>query len=165
MLDIISTEYSTEWLSFPSLTRKCFYPSTFNQVVDFQVIPHNRNVFAVFNKKSSFELLRAVNKAESHKIQRLMKGQVDDLSCGAVSKLYGSELAIGTSTGFIKIFSVESNQFLPFKFRPDQIGNSVIGLDYSCNDEHLAAAYDSGDVGLFNMNGGVKTNVFNCNGP
>lgn len=165
MLDIVSTEYNTEWLSFPSLTRKRLYPNSINQIVDFQVIPNKRNVFAVFNKKCSFELLRAASNAESHKLQRIKKGRVDDLSCGAVSKMYGSELAIGMSTGFIKIFSVESGQFMPFRFRPDQIGNAVIGLDYSSNDEHLAAAYDSGDVGLFNLKAGVKTNVFNCNGP
>lgn len=164
MFDVISSAHSTEWLSFPSLTPKCSYPNVNNQIVDFQVIP-NKNCFALFNRKSNFELMRAVSRTESHKLQRIKKGKTDDLSCGAIAKLYGSELALGMDTGFVRLFSVQSGQFMPFKFRPDQIGNSVIAMDYSSNDEHLAVAYDSGDIGLFNLKGGVKTNVFNCSGP
>lgn len=163
MLDLISTAHSTEWLSFANLSTKYSYSNPNDQIVDCQVIP-NRNCFALFNRKSNFELLRTVIQPDLNKIQRIKKGRADELSCGAISKLYGSELALGMDTGFVRLFSVQSGQFLPFKFRPNQTGNAVVGIDYSGNDEHLAVAYNVGDVSLFNLKGGVKTNVFNATG-
>lgn len=163
MFDLISTAHSTEWLSFPNLSIKYSYPNPNNQIVDCQVIP-NRNCFALFNRTSNFELLRTVIQPDRNQIQRIKKGKADELSCGALSKLYGSELALGMNTGFVRLFSVQAGQFMPFKFRPNQTGNAVIGMDYSGNDEHLAVAYNVGDVSLFNLKAGVKTSVFNTAG-
>lgn len=83
---------------------------------------------------------------------------------GAISKTFGGELALGLSTGIIRRFSVQAGDFIPNKLKPDRFGNSVIGLDYTSCDEHLAALYESGDINLFGLKTGVKTDVFRCEG-
>lgn len=163
MFDVISSAKNTQWFSFPSLCTKYTYSHVANETVDFQTIP-GRNAFTEFNKKSGFELLRTVSKDYVESIQRIKKRQIEDLSCGAVSKLYGSELAIGMSTGLIRIFSIEKAEFIPAKFKPDKHGNSVVGLDYSNDDAYMAAVYESSDICLFGMKTGVKTNSFLLDG-
>lgn len=161
MFDVISTADTTEWHSFPDLNTKCSYSHVANGTVDFQVIP-NRNYFALFNRKFGLEFLRTVIKDATNDIQRIKKRQINDLVCGAISKIHGSELALGMSSGVIRLFSIKSGQYTPFKYRPDIIGNSVITLDYSNNDEYLAAAYESGDINLYALKAGLKTNIFHC---
>lgn len=163
MFDVISTAKNTQWNSFPTLCSKYSYSHVANEAVDFQVIP-GKNCFVEFNKKFGFELLRTVNKDNKELIQRIKKRQVDDLSCGAISKVNGGEIALGTTTGFVRLFSVQSGDFVPVKFKPDRIGNSVIGLDYSNTDEYLAAVYDSSDINLFGLKTGIKTDTFRFDG-
>lgn len=163
MFDVISSAKNTQWFSFPSLCTKYTYSHVANEAVDFQTL-QGRNCFAEFNKKSGFELLRTVSKDYVESIQRIKKRQIEDLSCGAVSKLYGSELAIGMSTGIVRIFSIEKGDYIPTKFKADKHGNGVVGLDYSNDDEYLATVYESSDICLFGMKTGVKTNSFALDG-
>lgn len=163
MFDVISSAKNTQWLSFPNLCTKYTYSHVANEAVDFQLIP-DRNCFAEFNKKSGFELIRTVSKNNVDSIQRIKKRLIDDLSCGAVSKAFGSELAIGMTTGLIQIFSIAKGEFLPLKIKPNKLRNSVIGLDYSNDDEYLAAVYEGADICLFGMKTGVKTDSFTCDG-
>lgn len=163
MLDVISAAKNTQWLSFPTLCSKYIHSHVANEAVDLQIVP-GKNYFAEFNKKFGFEVLRTTSKDNVDIIQRAKKRQFDDLSCGAISKLCGSEIAIGMTTGFIRIFSTQTGDYMPFKFKPDRIGNSVIGLDYSNNDEYLAAVYDSSDVNLFGMKTSIKTDTFRFDG-
>lgn len=46
----------------------------------------------------------------------------------------------------------------------DKLGNSVIGLDYSCCDEYLASLYDTGDINLYGLKTGVKMDLFRMDG-
>ena len=108
--------------------------------------------------------MRTINKDNKEIIQRIKKRQVDDISCGAISKVGGAEIAIGKTTGFIRLFNVQSGDYLPVKFKPDRVGNSVIGLDYSNTDEYLAAVYDSADVNLYGLKTGIKTDTFKLDG-
>lgn len=164
MFDVISTSKNTQWLTFPSLNSKCTsYSHVGNESVDFQVIP-GQSGFAEFNKSFGFELLRAINKDNKDVIQRVKKRQFTDLSCGAISKLCGSEIAIGTITGNIRIFSVQNGDYMPIKFKPDRIGNSVVDLDYSKTDAFLAATYDSNDINVFNMKSSAKESTFRLSG-
>lgn len=163
MFDVISAAKNTQWLSFPRSCTKYSYSHVANEDIDFQVVP-GKNYFAEFNKKSGFELLRTTNKDGKDIIQRAKKRELDDLSCGAISKLYGSEIAIGLTTGFIRIFSTQTGDYMPYKFKPDRIGNSVVCLDYSNNDEYLAAVYDSYDINLFGMKTKIKTDTFRFDG-
>lgn len=163
MFDVISTAKNTQWNSFPTLCSKYSYTHVANEAVDFQVVP-GKKCFVEFNKKFGFELLRTVNKNSKELIQRIKKRQVDDLSCGAISKVSGGEIALGTTTGFVRLFSVESGDYVPVKFKPDRIGNSVIGLDYSNTDEYLAAVYDNSDINLFGLKTGIKTDTFRFDG-
>lgn len=163
MLDVISTSKNTQWSSFPTLCTQQSYSHVANDAVDFQVIP-GKNCFAEFNKKFGFELLRTVNKDGKQLIQRIKKRKVDDLSSGAISKVLGNEIAIGLTTGYVRFFGVETADFLPYKFKPDRIGNSVIGLDYSRTDEYLAAVYESADVNLFGLKTGIKIDTFRLDG-
>lgn len=159
MFDVISSAKNTQWSTFPTLWSKSTYSHVANEAVDFQVIP-GKNCFAQFNKKFGFELLRTHNNDNKELIQRIKKRHVNEITCGAIAKLCGSEISIGLSTGFVKIFSLEKNDYMPFSFRPDRLGNSVVGLDYSSSDEHLAAIYDSSDINIFGLKTGVKTNTF-----
>lgn len=163
MFDVISAAKDTQWLTFPSLSTKYKHPHVANEEIDFQVVP-GKNYYVEFNKKFGFELLRTVNKDGKDMIQRAKKRQFDDLSCGAISKLCGSEIAIGQTTGFIRIFSTQTGDYMPYKFTPDRIGNSVVCLDYSSNDEYLAAVYDSYDINLFSMETNLKTDTFRFDG-
>lgn len=163
MFDVISTSKSTQWLSFPSLNSKCTYSHVANEAVDFRVVP-DKNGFVEFNKSFGFELLRAINKDNKDVIQRVKKRQFTDLSCGAISKLCGSEIALGTIAGNIRIFSVQNGDYMPIKFKPDRIGNSVVDLDYSKTDEFLAAAYDNSDINVFSLKSNAKVNTFRFSG-
>lgn len=163
MVDVISSGKNTQWHSFPSLHTKCTYSHIGNEPVDFQVVP-GRNCFLEINKKAGFELLRTLQKNNEEKIQRLKKHQLDDLNCGAVSKGFGCELALGMTTGFIRIFDVQTSQYTRRKLKPDKIGNSVVYLDYSNCDQYLAALYDSGDINLYGLKTGVKTDVLRFDG-
>lgn len=163
MYDVISTAKNTQWLSFPTLNPKCQYSHVANETVDFQVFP-GTNGFVEFNKSFGFELLRAISKDNKDVIQRVKKRQFSDLSCGCISKLCGSEIAIGTTTGTIRIFSVKTGDYMPIKFKPDRIGNSVVSLDYSKTGEFLAAAYDSADINLFSLKSNTKVDTYRFNG-
>lgn len=121
MLDVVSTAKNTNWFSFPTLCTKGTYSHVENQDVDFQVIP-NQNSFIEFNKKFGFELLRTVHSNGKSIVQRVSKRQIENLSCGAVSKTTGDDFAIGLSTGYIRIFNIKSNDFTPVKFKPEKIG-------------------------------------------
>lgn len=158
MFDVISTAKNTQWISFPTLTSKYTHPHVANESVDFQVIP-GKNCFVEFNKKFGFELLRTRDKDNKEVIQRIKKRKVDDISCGAISSS-GGQISIGMTTGFIRLFNVQSGEYVPVKFKPDRMGNSVVGLDYSSTDEYLAAVYDSADVNLFGLKTGIKTDTF-----
>lgn len=120
MLDVITSGKNTQWHTFPNLNTKCTYSHIDNEQVDFQVVP-GHNCFLEINKKSGFELLRAHNKDGTDIFQRLKKRQLDDLYCGATSKTYGSQLALGMSTGFIRIFDVQTGDFRPNKIKPGKI--------------------------------------------
>lgn len=163
MFDIISTAKCTQWNSFPTLRSMHTYSHVSNETVDFQVIP-GKNCFVEFNKKFGFELLRTVNKDNKDIIQRIKKRQVDDLSCGAISKVSGGQIALGMTTGFIRMFNVQTGDFVPIKFKPDRIGNSVMGLDYSNTDEYLAAVYENYDINLFGLKTGIRTDTFRFEG-
>lgn len=163
MVDIISTSKNTQWHTYPNLQTKCTYSHIANEPIDFQVL-NGRNCFLQVNKKSGFELLRTKSKNGIDTIQRVKKRKMDDLQCAAPSKMYGSEFALGFSTGFIRFFSLQFNKFIPMEFQPDKIGNSVVCLDYSNCDEHLAALYESGDICLYGMKTSVKTGVFRMDG-
>lgn len=117
MLDVITSGKNTQWHTFPNLHTKCTYSHIANEPVDFQVVP-GHNCFLEINRKSGFELLRARNKDGTDLFQRIKKRQLDDLYCGATSKIYGSQLALGMSTGFIRIFDVQSGDFRPNKIKP-----------------------------------------------
>lgn len=119
MLDVISSGKNTQWHTFPNLHTKCTYSHIANEPVDFQVVP-GYNCFLEINRKSGFELLRARTKDGTDMFQRLKKCQLDDLYCGATSR-YGSELALGMSTGFIRIFDVKTGDFRPNKIKPGKI--------------------------------------------
>lgn len=163
MFDVIATAKNTQWLSYPGLFSNYTYSHVENDAVDFQVIP-GKNIFVGFNKKFGFELLRTVNHDGKDIIQRIKKRKLDDVSCGAITKTNGDEIALGMTTGFIRMFSVTSGEMAPHKFKPDRIGNSVVSLDYSNTGEYLAAVYDSTDIGLYGLKTGVRTNTFKLSG-
>lgn len=108
--------------------------------------------------------MRTINKDNKEIVQRIKKRKVDDISCGAIAKVGGAEIAIGKTTGFIRLYSLHTNDYVPIKFKPDRVGNSVNGLDYSNTDEYLAAVYDSGDINLYGLKTGIKTDTFKLDG-
>ncbi|XP_031619157.1 uncharacterized protein LOC116338189 [Contarinia nasturtii] len=163
MFDVIATAKKTQWLSFPTLSSKYTHPHVGDETVDFQVIP-GKNCFVEFNKKFGFELLRTINSDGKEQIQRIKKRRVDDISCGAIAKVNGEEIALGMTTGIIRFFHVRSGEYMPIKFQPDRLGNSVVGLDYSNTNEYLAAVYDSADINLFALKTGMKTDTFKFSG-
>lgn len=163
MFDVIATAKNTKWLSFPTLCTKYTHSHICDEAGDLQVVP-GKNCFVEFNKKFGFELLRTINQNNKESFQRIKKRHVDDISCGAITKVCGGQIAIGLNTGFIRLFNVKSGEYVPFKFRPDRMGNSVVGLDYSSTDEYLAALYDSTDINLFELKTGIKTEVFRLPG-
>lgn len=154
MFEVVSSAANTQWHTFPNLHTRCTYSHVGNEQVDFQLIG-KRNCILEVNKKAGFELLRTYTKNNVDMIQRLKKRQMDDLQCGAASKVYGSEIALGLSTGFVRLFNIQSGEFLPIKLKPNEIGNSVTALSYSSCDEYLAALYENGETSIF----GLKTNV------
>lgn len=163
MVEVIASGKHTQWLSFPNLHTKCEYSHILNEPLDFQLMA-GRNCFLEVNKKSGFELMRTVNKNGKDLIQRMIKRELSDLQSGAPSKMFGSEIALGLTTGFIRIFSINHSEFMPIKLKPDRIGNSVICMDYSNCDEHLAALYESGDICLYGLKTAVKTDAFKFDG-
>lgn len=163
MVEIVSSGKNTQWHTFPNIQTKCTYPHVANEPIDFQLVA-GRNCFLEVNKKSGFELLRTMSKNGTDSIQRVKKRALSDLQCGAPGKMFGSEIALGLSSGYIRIFSLEHNEYIPLKLKPDKIGNSVVCLDYSNCEEYLAALYDSGDINLFGLKTSVKTDVFQFDG-
>lgn len=162
MFDIISTARNTHWSSFPDICSKYEQSHVSNASCDFEVIP-GKNCFVEFNKKFGFELMRTAYRDNKEVIQRIKKRQVDEISCGTISNA-GTEIAIGQTTGFIRLFSVQTGNYIPIKFKPERVGNCVVDLDYSNSDEYLAAVYESGEIYLFGMKTGVKTNTFKFDG-
>lgn len=163
MFEIISSAENTQWHTFPEFSTKYSYSHVANEKVDFELVS-DRNYFLEINKKCGFELLRTCKKNHVEIIQRVKKRQLDDLQCATVSRVYGSEVALGLSTGFVRLFSLKSGNFLPIKLKPNEIGNSVSALSFSCLDEHLAILYESGDISIFGMKTSVKTDTFRFDG-
>lgn len=164
MFDVISSAKNTQWSLFPTLCSKYTLSHVANASVDFEVIP-DKNCFVGFNKKFGFELMRTRVCPEDNKevIQRIKKRQIDDISCGAITSS-GEQIAVGMTTGIIRLFSVQTAKPDSLKFKPDRIGNSVVGVDYSSTDEYLAAVYDSADINLFGLKTGIKTDTFKLDG-
>lgn len=161
---MISSGKNTQLHSYPNLETKYTYPHAGDESTDFQVI-QDRNCFVEINKKVGFELLRTVTKNGDNSIQRLKKRQLpDDLACGAVSKLYGNQIALGMTNGYVRLFDVQSGEFMNAKLKPDRIGKSVAGLDYTNCDEHIATLYENGDINIFGLKTHVKTDSFRCDG-
>lgn len=163
MLEVISAAENTQWHSFPNFATKYTYSHVANEKVDFELVP-NRNYFVGINKKCGFEMLRTCRKNHVESIQRVKKRQLDDLQCGAILPGDGTELALGFSTGIVRLFNLHAGNFLPFKFKPNEIGNSVAGLSYNCADEHLAALYENGEITVFGKKTSVKTDTFKLDG-
>lgn len=163
MVDIISSAKSTKLHTYPFVSTKHTYSHIANEPCDFQIYP-NRNCILQINKKFGFELLHTINKNGVDIVQRIKKAKLDNLQCGAVPKSDSDEIAVGTTTGFVRIFDVQAGDFTPIKFKPDRVGNNVVALDYSNCDGHLAALYDSSDINLYGMKTGIKTDTFRCDG-
>lgn len=124
MLEIISTGKNTQWHSFPNFHTKYSYSHINNEPVDFQVLP-GKNIFLEINKKYGFELMRTYNKDGNDILQRVKKCQLDDLICGATTKTNTSEVALGLSTGFIRMFNISTSKFISSKLSP---GNFYLSI-------------------------------------
>lgn len=163
MLEVISTAGNTQWHTFPHFATKYTYSHVANEKVDFEMVA-DRNYFVEINKKCGFELLRTSRKNNMDLIQRIKKRQLDDLQCAAISRVEGTEVALGLSTGFVRLFSLRNGSFLPIKLKPNEIGNSVTGLSYSCSDEHLSVLYENGVVSIFGIKTNIKTDTLQFDG-
>lgn len=119
MFDVISAGRNTKWLAFPTLSSHSTYSHTLNQEVDFQVVPR-QNVFVGFNKSYGFELLQTGIVAGQKIVKPIKKQPIAELSCGAVSKTTGNELALGVKNGDVRVFDIRSNDFTAVKLRADR---------------------------------------------
>lgn len=119
MVDTISTAKDLKWLTFPTLKSLSTYAHALNQEVDFQVIP-GQNSFVGFNKSYGIELLRTGIANGQRIVKPILKHPIEGVSCGAVSKVSGSDLAVGMKNGFIRLFNTSSNEFTGVQFKPDK---------------------------------------------
>lgn len=119
MVDIISAAKDLKWLTFPTLNRLFTYAHALNQEVDFQVIPE-QNSFVGFNKSYGIEILRTGIANGKEIVKPILKHPTEGVSCGAVSKVNGSDLAVGMTNGFIRFFNTSSKEFTAVQFRPDK---------------------------------------------
>lgn len=110
MYEIVSSGRNTQWHCFPNFQTKCSYSHIANEPVDFQTIS-TTNTFLEINKKHGFELLRTYNKDGTDIIQRVKKCQLDDISYGAACKTGVGEVALGFTTGFVRIFDMTKSKF------------------------------------------------------
>lgn len=119
MFDVISSGKNTKWLEFPTLNTNSTYAHTLNEEIDFQVQPR-QNIVVGFNKSYGFELLQTGSLTDRKIIKPIKKQPVENLSCGAVSKTTGNELAIGLKNGDIRVFDIRSNDFTSAKLKADK---------------------------------------------
>lgn len=108
--EIVSSGKNTQWHCFPKFHTKCTYSHIANELVDFQIIS-TTNTFLEINKKHGFELLRTYNVENADILQRVKKCQLDDISAGGACKTSVGEVALGFTTGFVRIFDIAKGKF------------------------------------------------------
>lgn len=124
MYEIVSSGKNTQWHCFPKFQTKCTYSHIANEPVDIHALP-GTNSFLEINKKYGFELLRTYNKDGADIIQRVKKCQLDDVNCGATTTTNVGEIALGLSTGFIRMFNISTGKFLSSKLPPGKISTII----------------------------------------
>ena len=161
-MEIISSERSTTLSGFPDFKTKFIYRHANNEANDFQFFGKKR-LFIEVNKKSGLEFLRILRPtpinndtnndiATSNSISRVRKMRIENLFCVGCPKQGHDEIALGLSTGQIKLLDYKTTT-LTSKFVAENARHSVVSLDFNASDEYLSSVYENGTINIY----GIKT--------
>nr|XP_029729417.1 protein NEDD1 [Aedes albopictus] len=157
MYEILSCAKNTQLHSFPSLdvlgvgTHANDGKDSNESVCQF--FPRTK-LFLRTNRNWGVELLRIKDINGMPTMAHVQKRTIDNLYCVACPKTAIEEVAVGMTSGSIRLMNLKNTTAGLKRLDTDRLTNGVICMDYSANDDFLAAVYENGTVNLY----GTKTN-------
>ncbi|XP_030382813.1 uncharacterized protein LOC115630417 isoform X2 [Scaptodrosophila lebanonensis] len=151
-MHLISTAKQTVLSDFADLETKSTYVHANGETTDFQ-FNAQKKVFVEVEKTTGLAVMRIKEKQEkAPEIQRVRKLTIDNAFCVGCAKQSLEEIAVGQSTGFVKLYNYRTAQLI-HRFPADQPRSTVLYVDYNSTDEYIAAVRESGSINIY----GTKT--------
>lgn len=157
MYEILSCAKNTQLHSFPSLEvlgqgAHANDGKDSNESV-CQFFPRTK-LFLRTNRNWGVELLRIKEIAGKPTMAHVQKRTIDNLYCVACPKTAVEEVAVGMTSGSIRLMNLKNTTAGLKRLDTDRLTNGVIFMDFNATDDFLAAVYENGTVNLY----GTKTN-------
>ncbi|XP_062546328.1 uncharacterized protein LOC134212456 [Armigeres subalbatus] len=157
MNEILSCAKNTQLHSFPSLEvlgigAHANDGKDSNESV-CQFFPRTK-LFLRTNRNWGLELMRIKDVEGKPTMSHVQKRPIDNLYCVACPKTGLEEVAIGMTSGSIRLMNIKNTSAGLKRLDTDRLTNGVIFMDFSASDDFLAAVYENGTVNLY----GTKTN-------
>ncbi|XP_034666308.1 uncharacterized protein LOC117900172 [Drosophila subobscura] len=158
-MHLISTSKSTVLSDFADLETKSIYVHANGEATDFQ-FNAQRRVFVEVDKMAGLAVMRIREKEEkAPEIQRVRKLTIDNAFCVCCAKQTSEEIALGQSSGCVKLYNYRTAQLI-HRFPADQQRSTVVYVDYNCTDEYIAAVKEGGSINIFGTKTKQKVNTF-----
>ncbi|XP_022227007.2 uncharacterized protein LOC111077153 [Drosophila obscura] len=158
-MQLISTSKKTVLSDFADLETKSIYVHENGEPTDFQ-FNAQRRVFVEVDKMAGLAVMRIREKEEkAPEIQRVRKLTIDNAFCVCCAKQTSEEIALGQSSGCVKLYNYRTAQLI-HRFPADQQRSTVIYVDYNCTDEYIAAVKEGGAINIFGTKTKQKINTF-----
>lgn len=157
MYEILSCAKNTQLHSFPTLEvlgvgAHANDGKDSNESV-CQFFPRTK-LFLRTNRNWGVEFLRIKDVEEKPTMAPVQKRTIDNLYCVACPKTAIEEVAVGMTSGSIRLMNIKNSSAGLKRLDADRLTNGVIFMDYNASDDFLAAVYENGTVNLY----GTKTN-------
>ncbi|XP_068145223.1 protein NEDD1 [Drosophila tropicalis] len=150
-MHLISTSKITVLSDFADLETKSTFVHANGETSDFQF--NQRRLFVEVDKKAGLAVMRIKEKEDkAPEIQRVRKLTIDNAFCVCCAKQSTEEIAVGQSTGYVKLYNYRTAQLI-HRFPADSSRSAILYVDYNANDEYIAAVTESGSTNIY----GTKT--------
>ncbi|GAB0095559.1 hypothetical protein DMENIID0001_109550 [Sergentomyia squamirostris] len=160
-MELISCGKSICLHHFPSLETLSSHGQESRACYDFQFF-RKSNFFIASNLQSGaleyFSLKLPHDGIEN--VTLLKRIHMENLSCIACPKNNLEYIATGFSTGQINLMNYKTKE-ISYRFNPGTISNSIVSMDFSCTDDYLASALETGDVKVYGMKSFIEVDSFN----
>ncbi|XP_058815611.1 uncharacterized protein LOC131679074 [Topomyia yanbarensis] len=149
MYDIISCAKDTQLHTFPAMEPLCTSAHVNSNGSDCHFFP-DKKLFLRTNKNWGVEMMRIKDVEGKPTIANVKKITMDSLYCVACPKTDREEIAIGFTSGLIRLMNYKKSTNTK-RLEPDRLANGVTFMDFSITDDVLAAVYENGTVNLYGM--------------
>ncbi|KAL7741607.1 hypothetical protein ACLKA6_019377 [Drosophila palustris] len=144
---LISTSKKTVLSDFADLETKSAYVHANGEQTDFQ-FNAQRRVFVEVDKKAGLAVMRIKeNQQNAPEIQRVRKLTIDNAYSVCCAKMAPNQIAIGQSSGFVKLFDFRTAQLI-HRYPANSSRSTVLCLDYNCTDEYIAVVLEDGKINI-----------------